>query len=228
MTTGVEVVTYDGLPAAAGGAHSLRTKKPDVARAKVHEFVTACARPMSTPRLTFEVWSGGPADVTERLTAYASEHLGGARSRAGKHTEWGVRADAVDATLAVLADAGPDAVTQYGQPIASLVWSAEVLLIDPATDAPYEGIGPDDFGRFAVDGYGRRLGLSGVRAMIGTTASSLSLWINLPGDDRLSAAASHLQDHLPFRLSAKHWRRWVLARDGSSYRAKKIPSPLAG
>lgn len=228
MTAGAEVVTYDGLPAAAGGAHSLRTKKPDVAWAKVQEFVAACAQLTATPRLTFEVWSGGPANVTERFTAYASEHLGGARSRARTHTEWAVGTAAVEATLEVLADAGPDAVTQYGQPIASLVWSADVLLIAPVTGVPYEGIGPDDFGSFAVDGYGRVLGASGVRATIGTTGSSLSLWINLPGDDRLSAAASHVQDHLPFRMSAKHWRRWVPTRDGSSYRATKIPSPLVG
>lgn len=228
MTVGAEVVTYDGLPAAAGGAHSLRTKKPDVAWAKVQAFVAACAQPTSAPKLTFEVWSGGPANVTERLMAYASEHLGGARSRARTHSEWGVGVDGVDGVLEVLNGAGSDAVTQYGQPIASLVWSAEVLLVDRATGVPYEGIGPDDFGRFAVDGYGRVLGASGVRAMIGTTASSLSLWLNLPGDDRLSAAASHVQDHLPFRLSAKHWRRWGLTPDGSSYRATKIPSPLVG
>ncbi|MBF6258516.1 hypothetical protein IU468_19630 [Nocardia farcinica] len=48
----------------------------------------------------------------------------------------------------------------------------------------------------------------------------------LPVDDRLAAAARHLQHHLPVRLSPKHWRRWRPTRDGSSYRSTKIPSPL--
>lgn len=101
-----------------------------------------------------------------------------------------------------------------------------MALVDPATRAPYERIDADTFGRFPVDGYGRLLGASGVRAAFGTTASSLSLWLALPADDRLHDAAAHVQKHLPFRMSTKHWRRWSATKDGQSYRASKIASPL--
>ncbi|MCZ9329416.1 hypothetical protein [Nocardia farcinica] len=113
-----------------------------------------------------------------------------------------------------------------GHPLASLVWDAQVRLLDPRTGEPHQDVSPETFARFPVDGYGRVLGASGVRASIGTTASSISLWLSLPADDRLAAAARHLQHHLPVRLSPKHWRRWRPTRDGSSYRSTKTPSPL--
>lgn len=220
------LVTYDGLPASAGGAHRLRTRSPEAAFGQAQHFVDACARTISTPEVTLQLWSGGPADHAEPLAAFAMKRLGGPRRREQTHTEWRVRADAVDDVLDTLGKAGARAVTRHGHPLAALVWNAEALLIDPGTRATYSGVGADAFGRFAVDGYGRLLGVSGVRASIGTTASSLSLWLSLPGDDRLAAAAAHVQEHLPFRLSAKHWRRWRPTRDGKAYRATKIPSPL--
>lgn len=45
-------------------------------------------------------------------------------------------------------------------------------------------------------------------------------------DDRSHDAAAHVQKHLPFRMSTKHWRRWSATKDGQSYRASKIASPL--
>jgi len=96
----------------------------------------------------------------------------------------------------------------------------------PDAGEPWEGVSPEAFDRHPVDGYGRVLGASGVRAAIGTSASSLSLWLSLPGDERLTRAARHVQEHAPVRLSRLHWRRWRPTRDGSSYRSAKIPSPL--
>lgn len=135
-------------------------------------------------------------------------------------------ADAVDHALDALVAVGPDAVTTHGRSLAALTYSTPVRLLDPDTRTPYPDITPDAFGRFAADGYGRLLGGSGVRATLGTAASSLSLWLNLPADDRLPAGARHLQEHLPFRLSAKHWRLWRPTRSGDSYRATKIRSPI--
>lgn len=221
-----EVVTYDGLPASAGGAHSLRTKSPRTAYESVQAFLDAAVVTIGAPEMSFQLWAGGPPDIAGRFEAFAAAHLGGPQSRQRTHTQWRVRSDDVDATLDVLNGAGSRAVTTHGHPLASLVWSAPVALVDPATGAPYEGIDADAFGRFAVDGYGRLLGASGVRATFGTTASSLSLWLGFPADDQLHGAAAHVQKRLPFRLSAKHWRRWRATKDGQSYRATKITSPL--
>jgi len=222
----VEVVTYDGLPAASGGAHRLRTRNPRLAWEAVQSFLDACVLPAGDPTVTLVVWTGGPPGPSEQLRAFATAALGGPRLQDRARSEWRVRPGAVDTVLAALQNADGDAVTQHGHPLASLVWDAQVRLLDPRTGEPHQDVSPETFARFPVDGYGRVLGASGVRASIGTTASSISVWLSLPADDRLAAAARHLQHHLPVRLSPKHWRRWRPTRDGSSYRSTKIPSPL--
>lgn len=222
-----EVVTYDGLPSSAGGAHSLRTRNPRTAYDAVQTFLDAAVLAIRAPEMSFQLWAGGPREVADRFEAFAAAHLGGPRSRQRTHTEWRVRPENVDAALDAVSSADSLAVAAYGHPLASLVWNAQVTLTDPATGTPYEGIDADALGRFAVDGYGRLLGESGVRATFGTTASSLSLWLAFPADDRLHDAAGHVQKHLPVRMSAKHWRRWRSTKDGQSFRAAKIASPLA-
>lgn len=226
MTSNQEVVTYDGLPASAGGAHSLRAKNPRAAFECVQAFVDASVLTVGAPEISFRLWAGGPPEATGRFESFAAAHFGGPQRRQRTHTQWRVRSDDVDAALDALSSAGPGAVTGHGHPLASLVWNAQVALIDPGTGTSYEGIGADAFGSFAVDGYGRLLGTSGVRATFGTTASSLSLWLAFPAGDRLHDAAAHVQQHLPFRMSTKHWRWWRATKDGQSYRAVKITSPL--
>ncbi len=56
----VEVVTYDGLPAASGGAHRLRTRNPRLAWEAVQSFLEACVLPAGDPTVTLVVWKGGP------------------------------------------------------------------------------------------------------------------------------------------------------------------------
>ncbi|MGW6655869.1 hypothetical protein [Rhodococcus sp. NPDC055024] len=221
-----EVVTYDGLPASAGGAHSLRAKRPDRAFECLRTFVESCTEPVSLPSWTFEIYKGAPQVPTEQLSSLATELFGGPRHKAPTHTEWNVASGSVNEALDALVAVGPEAVTAYGRSLAALTYSARVRLLDPDTSAPYPDVTPDAFGRFAVDGYGRLLGDSGIRATFGNAASSLSLWLNLPADDRLSPGARHLQDHLPFRLSTKHWRLWRPNRSGDSYRSNKIPSQV--
>ena len=220
-----QVVTYDGLPAAAGGAHALRVKNPADARARVERFLDACTQPAGPQRWAFQVATGGDPDASDGLRTVATEHLGGHRHRAQTHTEWGVRDDAVDELLAALVDAGPQ-TTRYGAPLAALTQSVAVHLLDPGTGEVWSDLDPGTFGGFAVDGYGRLLGASGVRATYGTSGATLSLWLNLPADGRLVPAAQHLQQHLPVKLSTKHWRRWAPTRAGDGYRSTKIPSPL--
>lgn len=222
-----QVVTYDGLPAAAGGAHALRVKNPADARGRVARFLDACTQAAGPQRWAFQVATGGDPDASDALRTVATERLGGPSRRAQTHTEWGVRDDdAVDELLAALAAAGPQ-TTRYGAPLAALTQSVAVHLLDPGSGEPWSDLDPETFGGFAVDGYGRLLGASGVRAAYGTSVSTLSLWLNLPADGRLVPAAQHLQEHLPVRLSSKHWRRWAPTRAGDGYRSTKVSSPLA-
>lgn len=223
----LQVVTYDGLPAASGGAHALRVRRPTDARGRVGLFLDVCTQPAAAPTWTFHLSAAGEAEPTDRLRAFAAERLGGPRRRVQTHTEWGVHTDAIDDVLAELSDVGRQ-TTRYGAPLAALTQSVAVHLVDPGTGQPWPDLAPEVFGGFAVDGYGRLLGASGVRATYGTSGSTLSLWLNLPADGRLAPAAYHLQEHLPVTLSTKHWRRWVPTRTGDGFRSTKVPSPLVG
>ncbi|MBM4608506.1 hypothetical protein GS416_11310 [Rhodococcus hoagii] len=219
------MVTYDGLPASAGGAHSLRAKDPDKAFRRVRSFVEECTA-QASPRRGCSGSRPVPTRSDRAPRRPRHRPFGGPRHRARTHTEWNVAPGAVDHALDMLGTAGPDAVTSHGHSLAALTCGMRVDLLDPLARAPYPDITPDAFGRFAVDGYGRLLAPPAVRATVGTAASSVSLWLNLPADDRLAPAARHLQDHLPFRLSAKHWRLWQPTRSGDAYRSTKIPSPV--
>src|SRR6478735_10319057 len=139
------VVTYDGLPASAGGAHSLRTKRPHQAFGRVQRFADACTEPASVGSWTFEVWSGGPPALTEQLVAVATETFGGASHRARTHSQWNVSTEFVNAALDALDAAGPDAVTAYGRSLAALTHSASVRLVDPVDGAAYPDLTPDAF-----------------------------------------------------------------------------------
>ncbi|MET9258953.1 hypothetical protein [Amycolatopsis sp. NPDC004079] len=221
-----DIVTYDGLPAASGGAHALRSRKPSAAHLKVRAFLDACTEPAAAPALTFQLWAGGPAERTQRWQEIATDLLGGPKRTERTHREWGVRDDSAFAVLNALDAAEPEDVTQYSRSLACLVLNLPVRLVDAGTREPYAGVSTEDIGGFAVDGYGRTLGASGVRATIGSASSSLSLWLSFPGDERLAAAAAQVREQAPVRLSAKHWRRWTVRRDGNGYRSVKIPSPV--
>ncbi|MGW7532989.1 hypothetical protein [Amycolatopsis sp. NPDC054798] len=58
----------------------------------------------------------------------------------------------------------PEDVTRYGKSLACLVQNIPVRLVDAGTGEPCAGVSEEDTGRFVVDGYGRTLGASGVRA----------------------------------------------------------------
>ncbi|WP_240959819.1 hypothetical protein [Rhodococcus sp. HNM0563] len=193
-------------------------------------FLDACAVPaehVDAQASGFRLWAGGPEDRSERWRQIATELLGGPRRTQHTHCEWRVRAERVNAILDALDGAAREDVTRYGRPLVGLVVGGPARLIDPATGEAYAGVSVEDSGRFEVDGYGRTLGVSGVRATIGSTGSSLSLWLSFPGDHRLPAAAAHVQEHAPVRFSVKHWRRWTPSRTGDGYRSIRIPSPLA-
>ncbi len=221
-----ELVTYDGLPASSGGAHGMRTRRPSAARTAVDAFLAACTVPAGAASTTFRIWAGGPGQRSEHWRLLASDLLGGPRRTERTHMEWGVRDDRIDDVFSALDAATPADVTTHGRPLAVLAASTPVRLVDPTSGRPYEGVSPGAAGEFAVDGYGRILGASGVRASFGTSGAALSLWLCFPGDERLAAAAAHVQTHAPVRLSSRQWRRWAPTRSGDGYRSSRIPSPI--
>ncbi|WP_433674179.1 hypothetical protein [Microbacterium gorillae] len=221
-----DFVTYDGLPAASGGAHALRMRRPAAAYERVDAFVTQCTLPEGDTSFVFRLWAGGTADRTARWQEWATAVLGGVRRTQPSYREWNVRADDVVTVLEELATADAEDVTRHGGSLVALSRSTAVRLRDPATGEAYVDVDAAASGGFAADGYGRVLGASGVRATFGSAASTISLWLSFPGDERLASAAGHVQAHAPVRLSAKHWRRWSPTR-GDGYRSARISSPLA-
>ena len=133
-----EVVTYDGLPGSAGGAHSLRVKRPDVAFQRLQTFLESCTEPVSLPSWMFEIYQSGPSEPTAQLSSFATELFGGPRYKAQTHTEWNVPPGSVNEALDALV--GCDAVTTHGRSVAALTCSAPVRLIDPNARAPYPDI----------------------------------------------------------------------------------------
>ncbi|SJN11612.1 hypothetical protein FM113_12490 [Leucobacter sp. 7(1)] len=222
-----ELVTYDGLPASSGGAHRLRTRKPGTALAQVQSFLAACTLPDGPSRWAFELWSGGPEAATERWRAFAAERLGGPRRSGRTHREWSVHEQDVAAIMRALDTADPVEVTRHGQALARLTLTVPVCLRDPATGAPYSGVSADETGAFAVDGYGRMLGASGIRGTFATSGSTLSLWLSFPGDERLGPAVAAVRQACPVRPSATHWRRWVPTKNEAGYRSLKIQMPVS-
>ncbi|UOR01570.1 hypothetical protein MUN77_15810 [Leucobacter allii] len=221
-----EIVSYDGLPAASGGAHGLRAKNPRAARERVDAFLAACTVG-AEPRWDLRIARGGPVPLREGLRAFAVACFGGPARSGAEGETWRVPASLAPEALERLSAADlAGAVNAHGQSLAVLSAQASVRLRDPGTGLADAGVTPEACGGFAVDGYGRLLGASGVRAAYGTSGSTLSLWLCLPGDARLEAAAVHLAAHAPVRLSAKHWRRWIPLRGAEGYRSRRIPSPV--
>ena len=101
-----ELVTYDGLPVASGGAHGLRARHPRAAWTAVQSFIDACLLPVATPTMSLRVWRSGPEPAREELIAFATRALGGPRSQDRTSMEWRLRPQAVDDVLVAIDAAG--------------------------------------------------------------------------------------------------------------------------
>ncbi len=227
-----ELVTYDGLPAAAGGAHALRIRQPERALAAWDRFLAACLLPETPPEWGMRLLRAGQdADAVSAARAAeetVSATLGGPSARQRALVEWRLPAERLGDALQLLAAASPAAGSAAPASRGQLAITVRASggLIDPGTGARYPDLSAEHCGGFAVDGYGRKLGVSGLRGTFAAGSSKLSMWLVFPADERLRGAARHVQEHAPVPLSAKHWRRWTLTRTGSGYRSAKLVSPL--
>lgn len=220
-----ELVTYDGLPASKGGAHSLRTRRAASGLETFERFLAACVVEHAPVEWRLVVIHAARPDEVSPFEAAIAERLGGRSARKTVIDSWSVRDEQFAAALDLFDVKRNPALKAPAHLRPTLTGSVTGLAKDPGAGAPYAGISPAECGDFAVDGYGARLGGSTARVSLGQASAKLSLQLSLPGDDRLAVAARHVQEHLPFALSEKHWKRWRLAANGE-YRDRREPSPL--
>ena len=84
------------------------------------------------------------------------------------------------------------------------------------------GQDPDRFGRFETTS-GIVLGRSSTQLILQARRSiGLTLTIPMVSDEELREIVPWLQAELPMVLSAKHWSRWTVTKNGSSYRGRKV------
>jgi hypothetical protein len=104
-----------------------------------------------------------------------------------------------------------------------LTFSANFALRGPDGEV-WPGQHPSEFGFFETP-TGVQLGASKTNLNI-EARRSMGLFLSVPDatDADLAVKVPWLQSHLPFRLSPKHWARWTLAKNGRTYRGRKLAS----
>lgn len=220
----LDIVTYDGLPISKGGAHTMRTRQAARGAAMFEEFLAAAVVPAVPVRWEVMALFSERANVVSPIEQALADTLGSPRFSDTWSDGWDVPADRLGDALALFdVKRSPELkAPAYLRPV--LMGTVSGVALDPATGSGYVGVSPEACGGFAVDGYGTPLGSVGTRVSLGQYSAKLSLFLSLPGDERLAGATRHVQQHLSFALSEKHWKRWVPTADG--YRAKRQGSPL--
>jgi hypothetical protein len=209
-------VAYDGLPISSGGAHALGRISPRQALMSWRGFLGACTQPSPitcwfdlpmTPELAVE-----PA-VVARLSAAFPDRT---RDR------FPVPEDRIDQAVDLIESIEPQPTNQWGMAPVWLWLTADFQLLTPDGSGVWPGQDPGRFGRFQTPA-GVRLGASSTRLVV-QARRSLGLTLSIPeaSDADLQRLVPWLQSHLPMRLSAKHWTRWTLTKNGRTYRGKKI------
>ena len=219
------VVVYDGLPISSGGAHSINRLSPDQALQAWRRFLQTCAQHVEVDAvIRVDDQPGPPASrqTLDRLDrAFPTRRETSVQLR---H----VPEDRIDQAVELMAEISPQPADQWGNAAVHLFIEARFLLRHPADGGGlWPGQGRDQFGDFTTPS-GVMLGISSARLTIGH-ARSMGLMLTLPmaSDADLTLIRPWLQDHLPFRLSDKHWTRWTLNKNGNTYRPKRLThSPL--
>jgi hypothetical protein len=126
--------------------------------------------------------------------------------------------------LTFLDEIAPQPTSQWGlAPIWFRVGS-NFRIKDPATGRPLRG---QDQERYRGVEYAGTvpLGTSGLGLSLHNHASlAINLCIPDADQDTLDRVVPWLQEHLPFRLSPKHWRVWTRTRTGT-FRARRMSAP---
>jgi hypothetical protein len=227
------IITYDGLPISNGGAHTLRTRSPLVALEQVRVFIASCTDAVLPKEIFVEVVSGDgiPREFSAPLINQLGAELGvpGRRSF-GANTGhiWPLAVQQVDAHVALIEQARPLPVHPFDlQPIAVTVLF-DFHLLAPQSHIALPNQGAINYGNHSPS-HAQLLGESHLYARI-SERSTVSLFLNFPfeeASESFQQSVAFVQEHLPFSLSASHWKQWRLSKSGASYVGRKFNIPKA-
>ena len=194
-------VTYDGLPASSGGAHSLGRMTRRAAHEATMSFLRTCTEPMGRMEYSFTVH-----DVPELKPARHLERE--LEHRFGRGRVVVLDEDEVPEALNYLDDIHPQPTNQWNM---APVWfraTAKCRLLDPQTGEPLRGQNDQ---LFHLVGYNNELRL------ILDNRARLGITFCIPDADAqvLSKMLPWLQQHLPCKLSPKQWRSWTPTKTGT-------------
>ncbi len=222
------VITYDGLPVSSGGAHTLKTKDPLLALRQINEFIESCTIASAPIESSVEVVSGlGVPDsffkpLHEEFTdRYGTEVFQGLGNNTGH--SWAIPLGDVQSVVQRLASQRPLPLHPFGlQPACvRLGLKFRFRSIDGTSELP--GQGADNYLRF-VPGRGQVLGESEIYARV-SEKTTASVFLNFPFEGATTEFLhfrAFVQDHLPFRMSNLHWKRWTLTKKGDNYLGRKF------
>lgn len=218
-------VTYDGLPISSGGAHSLGRLSRREAYARTTSFLRTCTEPAGPREYWFAVNSVPELRPVRRLEKELERRFG---KREGflwiKDQRLDIAAERVAEALDFLDEIDPQPTNRWGM---APIWfwvTTKFRILDPATGQPLPGQDPDRYRGNEYE-WGLPLGTSSLRLILHNRAQlGINLCIPDADDDLLRRAVPWLQQHLPCRLSQKHWTAWTPTRSGS-FKARRMNLP---
>jgi hypothetical protein len=223
------IITYDGFPLSKGGAHRLRTPKPQLALQQARGFLSACTD-TTIPSVAFvEVIRGDSFndEFSLPLIELLTRNLGGSwRRHAGRKNiahRWNLKADQIDEYVDMIVRASPLPVDPLDLQPFVVAAHINFRILDPETRVVLPGQEPELYGNCSAYP-GQLLGRSQLFARI-SGRSTFSLFLSFPFEQQTAAflsTATYVQDRLPFPLSKKHWKQWRLTKNGTSYVGRRV------
>lgn len=208
-------MVYDGLPISSGGAHGLGRIGAREAYAGWSGFLDACTR-----QVNLDCYFDLPQ--TPELTVEPSVRALISRVFPGEGRRHPVAPDRVQEALNLFSSIEPQPTNPWGMAPVWLRFTADFRLVHPGTSEVWPEQEPERFGHFQTP-TSVRLGASQTNLSL-EARRSMGLLLSIPEatDADLAVLIPWLQAHLPFRLSTRHWSRWTLAKNGRTYRGRKL------
>jgi hypothetical protein len=207
-------VVYDGLPISSGGAHGL-------GRTSVHDAFSAWRRFLDSCTVVTDASYYFHLPHTPELKPDRKTVRKIRKAFPPQGHRFPVPQDRIHEALDLMSELEPQPTNPWGMAPVWLNAHADFTLKTPSGDV-WPSQNPTAFGSFETPA-GVHLGAPSTHLNI-EARRSMGLRLSIPEatDNDLATLIPWLQNHLPFRLSPKHWTRWTLNKNGRTYRGRRI------